>query len=113
MGAESLPSPESGGSEGTTDNVFRQFGHMKQFRAHLFYTKVSKKLYSEEVIPILFSSDTRAWNFEQTIWAVVATNFYRNATVASDRVTLFAEEESMQGVKAEGRRRQMRRRRYR
>lgn len=35
MGAESLPSPASGGSEGTTDNVLRQLGHMKQFRAHL------------------------------------------------------------------------------
>ena len=29
------PSPDSGGSEGTTESVFRQFGHMKQFRAHL------------------------------------------------------------------------------
>lgn len=28
-------SPLSGGSEGTTVSVFSQFGHIKQFRAHL------------------------------------------------------------------------------
>jgi hypothetical protein len=35
IGTASRPSPESGGSEGTTERVLRQFGHIKQFRAHL------------------------------------------------------------------------------
>ena len=34
-GIGSRLSPVSGGSEGTTDRVFLQFGHMKQLRAHL------------------------------------------------------------------------------
>jgi hypothetical protein len=37
-GTERRPSPTSGGSEGTTDRVFRQFGHMKQFLAHLWHS---------------------------------------------------------------------------
>ena len=35
IGIEDDAVVSSGGSEGTTDNVFRQLGHKKQFRAHL------------------------------------------------------------------------------
>jgi len=110
-GIDVLPS-SSGGSEGTTESVLRQFGQRKQFRAHLRPCKINwmKKIV---VSPILLGTHTGTRDFEQAIGAVVSTDFHRYAAVAPDCITLFAKEQSMQRVKAAGRRCQVGRRRNR
>jgi len=82
------------------DRVFRQSGHMKQFRAHLklswFYTinNAAKQL------PVLFCTYTRTGDFEKTIWTIVGTDFNRNTSITPHRVAFFTEEECMERVKA-------------
>jgi hypothetical protein len=101
-GIDDRPS-SSGGSEGTTESVLRQFGQRKQFRAHLRPCKIDC-MKMIVVSPILLSAHTGARNFEQAVRAVVSTNFHGYAAVAPDCITLFTEEQCMQRVKAAGRR---------
>jgi hypothetical protein len=103
--ADRCPSPPFVGSEGTTESVFRQLGHRKQLRAHLLVCTIKKDCQAERVggvhIPVLFCTYAGHGDFEQTVRAVVATDFHGNTTIASDGVTFFTEEESMQRMKAE------------
>ena len=96
--------PSSGGSEGTTVKVFLQFGHMKQFRAQLYfhrYQAIPTK-HNEQNSPVLLSAYTCTGYFEQAVWAVVSAYFYHDAAVASYCVAFFAEEEVVEGVEAVG-----------
>ena len=103
MGTERRPSPESGGSEGTTDNVFRQFGHMKQFLAHLVHG-CERNLWDASIHrPIFFCAYTCTWDLEETVWAVVCTDFDRDTSVTADGVAFFTEKEGVERVKAVGR----------
>jgi hypothetical protein len=56
------------------------------------------------VSPILLGAHTGTRDFEQAVGAVVSTDFHGYAAVASNCITLFAEEQCMQRVKAAGRR---------
>ena len=58
---DDLPSAVSGGSEGTIESVFLQFGHMKQLRAHLHLHPWSAppKLFREQT-DLFFSALTLA-----------------------------------------------------
>ena len=92
IGIEDDAVVSSGGSEGTTDNVFRQLGHKKQFRAHL-QAQSSIQFFStaRQGVPILLRSDTSTGNLEQAIWTIIATNFDTDASVTSYSVAFFTE----------------------
>lgn len=50
-------------------------------------------------LPILLSSDTRAWHLEQTIRTVIATDFDSHTTIASYRITFLTEEQRIKRMK--------------
>jgi len=101
-GIDDRPS-SSGGSEGTTESVLRQFGHKKQFRAHLGSCKIdSTKIIV--VSPILLGAHTGTRHFEQAVRAVIPTDFHGYTAVASNCITLFAKEQCVQLVKTVRRR---------
>ena len=58
--------------------------------------------------PVLLCTDARAWDFKETIWAVICADFHGNAAIAPDGVTFFAEKEGVEGMEAICRRREMR-----
>ena len=98
-GTASRLSPVSGGSEGTTDRVFRQSGHMKQLRAHLRlgWVYIISNLLTK--LPVLLSTYTRTGNLEKTIWTIVGTDFNRNTSITPHGVAFFAEEKGVKRVK--------------
>ena len=97
-----LLSPLSGGSDGTTVRVFRQFGHMKQFRAHLVHWFRMHLWYimDDECAPILLRAHTCAGDFEEAVRAVVATDFNQHAAIAPHRIALFAKEQVVKRLEA-------------
>lgn len=92
----------SGGSEGTTDNVFRQLGHKKQFRAHLPtpHNQYNFFITPRQDEPILLSSDTCTGNLEQAIRTIIATDFDTDASITSYSVAFLAKKEGVKRVKA-------------
>ena len=97
-------SPAYGGSDGTTVNVFEQFGHMKQFRAHLGRTidasswrPLNSLTYDS---PVLLCSHTCTGHLKEAVWAVVPAHFDEHTSIAAYRVAFFAEVKVVEGVKA-------------
>ena len=92
IGIEDGAPGSTGGSEGTTDNVFRQLGHKKQFRAHLHH-KVEQKfdITARQDEPILLGSDTSTGNLEQAIGTIITTDFHTDTSVTSYSVAFFTE----------------------
>jgi hypothetical protein len=99
-----LPSPGSGGSEGTTDRVFRQFGHIKQFRAHLPQNKQTRRAKTGRFRPVLLRAYAGTRNLKKTIGAVVATDFDRHASVTPHSVAFLAEKKRMERMETMQRR---------
>lgn len=89
-----LESTSSGGSDGTTVSVFRQLGHMKQFRAHLSraLSTFQDKTIGDDA-PVLLCTDACTGNLEQAVRTIVAAHFHQYASIAPDRVALLAEEQ--------------------
>jgi hypothetical protein len=54
--------------------------------------------------PIFLCAYTGAGYFKETVWAVIATNFDGNTTIAADGVAFFAEKELVERVEAVRRR---------
>ena len=76
IGSARCPSPVSGGSEGTTDNVLRQFGHIKQLRAHLIYLSLTTITIDFEChSPILLCAYASVWDLKETVRTVVTADF--------------------------------------
>lgn len=102
IGMASLPSPGSGGSEGTTDRVFRQFGHMKQFRAHLDAMSETERDTKGYRRPVLLGAYTGTRNLKETVWTVIAADFDRHAAVASNGIAFLAKKQHMERVETVG-----------
>lgn len=100
---EDLSSPSFGGSEGTTVNVFRQFGQRKQFRAHLpsLVSPHARRLHVRSS-PVLLRAYARAGHLEEAVRTVVSAHFDHHAAVAAHGIAFFAEEEVVQWVEAVG-----------
>ena len=107
---ETRPSADSGGSDGTTINVFLQDGQRKQLRAHLRKTRSKIGRLPSQSIPVFFSPNTRARNFEQTIRTIVPADFDGDASVAPYRIAFFAEVQVVEFMVRVRGRRQTRRR---
>lgn len=52
-------------------------------------------------LPILFGANTRAGDFKQAVWTVIATNFNRDTSIASHFIAFFAEIEVWEFMEAE------------
>ena len=100
-----LLSTSSGGSDGTTVSVFRQFGHKKQFRAHLRRAMSVCLIIggnSAGCSPILFRTYTRTRHLEQAVRTVVPADFHQHASITPYCVALFAEKQVVQRVETVG-----------
>lgn len=94
-----IPSSAPGGSEGTTESVFRQFGQRKQFRAHLKDNEMVRRGQVVEMDePILLCTDAGAWYFEEAIRAIVSTDLHRHTSIAAYCITLFAKVKFVKGM---------------
>lgn len=80
--------------------VFLQFGHIKQFRAHLPYSRSKGTGIRAGHSPVLLSADTRTGHLEQAVRAVIPADFHHNASVTSYCVAFLAKVEAMEGMKA-------------